>query len=273
MCQFIKIRTFRREHIQIKMNTFLNKLLNQFLLVENLLGIYRNYCIQKKINKILIIAYILVLTLLHTVILYKDEHFLLGGKEFSRIKLMFGGFSVLSYANSVSAVVNGIYYSHVFTSYIKSISRISDYFQNNIHFNDFICTIKNIYRLSIATTVFCMAASLYRSSQILIHYFLMKEDKDMLTFVSVSVSQTFNRFTVIFEKVIMFFVIMVVVQLVKCLNSIIYDIHEKMRNCEISLEEQYKITKEHIQEWVEQYRDLANCCGKLSLGFGRQVYF
>lgn len=244
------------------------KWLDHFLFLEKLLGICRNYHSQKKTKKYFIIFQISVQFMLHTFILINEEHFLLGRQELDPNKLMHGGFAAVCFVNALSSIVAGICYSRAYMSFIRSTSRVFECFQD-----DKFHGLKKIYWFSITCTVLCMLFSLYRSTHIFINYMQMGGDRDMFTLVSGFTLQTLLRFIIKLENIVFFFVIMIVVQLVKCLKSTISEVQERVGRCDISSDEQCDITREQIQEWVELYRDLTNCCEKVTLCFGRQVHF
>ena len=243
------------------------KWLNHFLFLECVLGIYRNYCRQKKTKKFFIILQIFVQMTLHGLILINEETFLLGGKGIDANKLAHGAFSAVSFCNSFSAVTISLCYSNVFMCFVRSFSRVFEYFRED----SFIHDLKKIYWFSVISTIICIPFSFYRSLEILINEIQMEGDTDMFILISVFTSQALIRFMIVFEKILFFFVIMIVVQLVKCLKSAISTVQARIGRCEISFNEQRVLTREQIQGWVELYRDLANCCEKLTLCFGRQV--
>lgn len=234
--------------------------------MENVLGIYRNYCLQKKTTKCYIIFQIIAQNILHSSVVISEAHFLLGvGNDCSKIKFDHALFSFLTYLNYLSSVVTGIYHSRAFGSYFESITRISKCFtEDELNLSSKkTCTLTSAF--IILVVVFCV----YRSAEILLNYLQNDGDTDIIIFSSIFVSQVLIRITIVFQKIMLFVVIIIVVRLTKCLNSLVSAVQERV--CSVGSDGQCLITKLRIQGWIDLYRELTNCCEKLTLCFGRQV--
>lgn len=240
------------------------KCLNNLLFIENLLGIYRNYCNQTKIKKCFIIFQIFVQIILHSINSISVIKLLLKKNEFEQINLIYGIFVTIACVNCVLSIVIGICYSRVFMSYYHSISRISEWFEDDSKFTSFL---KAIYWFSFAFILFSVALVAYRSSEVLVKFSLA----DPLLFFVILTSQTILRLNIILQHLILFVIIMLVVNSLKSLTSLVSVVQKRVRRG-IIWSEQCSITREQIQGWVELYRDLANCCEKVTLCFGRQVF-
>lgn len=190
------------------------KWLNHLLFVENPLGIYRNYCTQKKTMKVFIKFQILVQALLHTMPIIHEVN-LLSEIENSQIKLMFAYFAALSGLNSMSSTVAGTYFSHDFMSFYTSVSCIFQYFYVD---KQLINSLKKFFCVGIAFNIFFIAAAVFRTSQTLI-YFL--PSYSILNLVPIMVSQAIIRCSVIFENLMLFAVTIIVVHLFKSFTSLI----------------------------------------------------
>lgn len=242
------------------------KWLNNLLFVENLLGIYRSYFNQKKHSKFFIIFQIFVQTMLHTLFVILMVYFVIQKNVApTQINLIYCSYAVLGYVTAISAVVTGICYSRSFKSYERSINRVSDFFKDDVKLINYF---KKIYWPSATVMVLFLVFAIYRSVSILIQLNFVWE---LLTIGPILASQSILKITVLFQFVMFFVVIMIVFVLSERLTMSISVVDTKVRNRDISLDEQCNITREQIQGWVELYRDLANCCVKLTVCFGRQV--
>ena len=242
------------------------KYLNNVLLIENFLGIYRNYASQKKIKKFFIIGQLCVQTTLHTVSVIFEIYLLSEGNDNGSIKFIRGCFAFIMYT-SLTFVVASIFYSHAFKSYYDSISRLSQCFEEDKKSNR---NFKRMYWFSITLFFLLFTFAAYRSSVVSKSFPQTKEY--FIIFVPILTSQTILRVTVIFQQVMMYVVEMIMFQLFKCLTSLVSDVQERVERCDISSGEQCDITREQIQGWFELYWELANCCEKVKLCFGRQVF-
>ena len=245
------------------------KWMNYLLCMEYMLGIYRNYCSQTKFKKRLIIFQLLIQNVIHITILIGESYFLVTRHDSSKIKFMSSCFSALTYLNSVSSVLTGVCYSRAFLSYLISVTHVLNCFKDD----KFDRSLKKINWFSIVFTTLSVAFCIFRCVEILRNYVKNNGDTAILIFISIFVSQSFIRITIVFQKIILFVRIMIVVNLTKCMNSMLLAVHGRVESCINSSVQQCDITREQIQGWVEMYRHLSNCCEKLTLCFGRQVHF
>lgn len=244
------------------------KWLNNLLLLENLLGIYRNYYTQKNIKKCFIFFHIFVQTILHTLMTMLQVHLLYTAEPYKLINYIYCVFTISSYFYFLISVLISISYSRDFMLYYESISRVSEYFEND---KKLVTSLKKLYWFSIIFTLLFLTFALYRSFDVILQFYQQNPNTCVYISFSTFLSQVLGRFLILYQNLMFFVVIMIVVFLSKCLNSLISAVKESVGSCDISWDEQCDITKEHIQEWAELYRDLANSCGKVSLSFGRQV--
>lgn len=241
------------------------KWLNSLLFLETLLGIYRNYCCQKKKAKYFIIVKIFFQTMCYSMIVSIKLYFLLGGDVLlDQANIIYAAFSVSAYINCLLSIMTGVCYSRYFMSYYKSIGRLSDWFKNDTKLMQ---SVKKIYWSTIILTLIIVAFVLVRSLEVLKKF----SDKNIFLVILVFLAQMTIRVTILYQQILLFVVIMIVVHLFKSLISLISDVQERVESFDVCSDEQCLITREHIQEWVEMYRDLANCCDKVSLCFGREV--
>lgn len=241
------------------------KWLNKLLYMENFLGIYRKYSSQKNTKKYLIILQIFIQSVLHALVLIFKTQLLLDGKYLSQLKFIYFCFSASGYINFMSTVVISICYSRDFISYYSSISRVSKWFIDD---KKSINSQKKIVCCSIALILISISISVFRSVESLL---LSKVDNFFIIF-PIAVSVIAIRITVIFQYLMFFVAIMIVFEFLKSLTALISVAQERVGSFDISLDEQCHITREQIQGWVELYRDLVNCCNKMTLCFGRQVF-
>lgn len=239
------------------------KLLNHLLFLENILGIYRNHCSQNM--KCLIILHILGQAMFHTIVSIGEQFWLFDGDVSDQKIYIYRYFSIPIYATFLLTVVTSIRYSRDFMSFYTSISRLSNWFKDD---KKLINSLNKIYWLSFSSILCLLMFSIGRSVELLIQ---IKNNKSFLLLVSALVSQAILRITSVFQYIMLFVLIMIVVHLFKCLNSLMMSVHMRVGRCDFSSDEQCDVTTEQIQVWVELYRDLTNCCDKVTLCFGRQV--
>lgn len=241
------------------------KRLNFLLIIENALGIYRNYCNENKTKKCFILFQIFVQTMLHSIMVVGQLYFLLIENQPNYI---LSNFLISGFITALISVVTGINNSQAFLCYIQSMTRVCKRFEKDKKYNK---SVKKLYWFSIIFTLLSFAFSAFRTLDLFLHFKPKDHDLFVTLFVPFFISQFFTRFTLLFEKLVMFVLIMIVVNLSECINSLTSSVQDRVEGCDISSDEQCYITREQIQEWVELYQDLANSCNKLSLCFGRQV--
>ncbi|PZC84639.1 hypothetical protein B5X24_HaOG200759 [Helicoverpa armigera] len=244
------------------------KLLNYLLFVENILGVHRKYNIQNKIKKYLIIFQIVIQTTFHAItliseiyLLFKEEKW----KNYIDINVIKSCYAVTAHINAISAVLTGICYSQSFLSYLDSITRVSDSFQDD---RKLAKSLKKMYYLSISLMFLSISFVMYRVKEYLKRFSYMHP----LIVVPVVVSQFFIRSTLIVQPLILFTIIMIVAHLFRSFNYFISVVNKRARSVD-SLSEENDITREEIQNWVELYRDLENSCENVAIFFGHQYFF
>lgn len=239
--------------------------------MENFIGIYRNYCNQTKIKKCCIVFHIIfVQTLFYTCIVFGDVYFLLNVDISNHTKLTFAyyGFILSSLATCLLDIMCGIFYSRDFTSYIDSIKRVTECFKDD---KKLINHLNKLHWFGIICTVLSIAFAVFRSLDTILTIKYLAQDKFVFVSVLVFVSKFLIKFAILFQQIMMFTFIVIVVLLSKCFHSFLSVVQKIVGSCDITLGVQCDITKEQIQSWVELYRELVNCCEKVTLCFGRQV--
>lgn len=219
---------------------------------------------QKKIKKYFIFSQIFIQTTLHLTALVIELNMLLGGDNHDQIKLIRSFFAIVLCVNSMIYVVTGICYSRDFMSYLTSIKRVSESFEDHKNLKN---TLKKLYRVSIILIIFAAAFVTYRSTEFSKSFTHTK----MEVFFLILISQTIAKVTGVFQHIMLFVFVMIVVYLFKCLISMISAVRDRVKSSDVSSAGQCDIKRELIQGWVELYRDLVNCCKKLTLCFGCQV--
>ena len=236
------------------------KCFNLLLLLENFFGIFRNYCCQKNLKKCLIVFQIVTQTILYTIVIIYELSLLLGD-DYNQINLVLAGFSTSGYLCSLASVVSGICYSHSFQSYYRSCSRVSEWFKDN---KMLMKSSKKASMLSVGFILYSGAFATFRS----VDTYLKFSHLNPVVLSILLVAHTLTRMSVVFEHYMLFFVIMIVVQLFKCLTSLVSDVQGRVGR----YEEHRVITREQIQGWRELYQDLAMCCEQVRLCYGQQVF-
>ncbi|PZC84628.1 hypothetical protein B5X24_HaOG200748 [Helicoverpa armigera] len=244
------------------------KLIKNLLFGENMLAIYRTYDCQNRLMKCFIIIHILILILLNTFIVSLELYYLFDLGEPDQMSVVFCGFSIASYVNTLSSIMSGIYFSSGFLSFMKSITFISESFKNDT------IVIKSEKRLrwfSLLILTFPFGLFLIRLQEVLKKF----KDLNLMILIPIVVSQTFTRMTLLYQPIVFFIVISTVVIYFKCLNRLISIATDSLKICRLrsGLHGECDLGRDQIEGWVELYRDLANCCEKVSICFGRQFSF
>ena len=203
----------------------------------------------------------------HGVLLIIDMQFLLRRDiNIFQLKIVYVFFSASAHVNFVSSVMSGICYSRAFMSYYRSISLVSKRFQDDPkRTRSFI----KIFWFSLAVTLLSTFIAVFRGATVVIN---SSQTDSLLLLCPTLISLALVRITIVIQYFMFYVVIMIVVQLLKCLDSLVSDVQERVGTSNISSDEQYSITREQIQEWVELYQNLSNCCENVALCFGRQVF-
>lgn len=215
-------------------------------------------------KKCLIIFQIVTQTVFHSILIVYELNLLLGDVAYNQINMVLAGFSTTAYLSSVTSVMTGICYSCAFQSYYRSFSRVFEYFKDDKKLK------KSLKKASVFSIAFIFYSILFATFRSVDNY-LKFSYLNPLILVAFLVSQTLTRISVVFEHLMLFVVVVFVVYLFKCLTSSVTVVQESIERCDITLNERCDITREQVQEWVEVYRDLANCCDQVMLCFGQQV--
>ena len=242
--------------------------LNNLMSLEILIGVLRKYCIQKKIKKRILLFHMFVQIIFHTVTVILEIYVLLIADLYKKITHIYSIFSITSYLFFILSVVIGISYSREFVSFYESVCRISERFEGD---KKLINSLKKLYWFSITFILLSLTFAVCRSFFIVKNFDQIYHETYMYYAALIFLSQVVLRFTILFQNLMFFIVIMIVVLLTKSLNSMISTVKESVGSSGISSGDQCSITSEQIQGWIEMYRDLGNSCGKLSLCYGRQV--
>lgn len=244
--------------------------LNRFLVFGYLLGEYRNYSHQKSSRRILIFLQIFLQTTLNFITVLYELYILLRG-EIIQMNVIYSIFVVSSFATATVSVVSSISCCDSFISYAERINRIYQRFGNDTPVST------SLNRLSFVTvflTLFSIVFAMLRSGTVIIKFLEINNDIKPIEFTTVFFSQSLVRLTIFYRNILTFIVIMFIVILSKSFNSLIKSVQDKLGEVSAVNENQsYEliITKEVIQEWLDLYLDLANCCEKVMECFGRQV--
>ena len=241
------------------------KWLNILLYVENFFGIYRNYCSQTQIKKYLIIVQIFVLTLLYTLLTVYRVYLLLGKNDFNQMELIFISFGLTTYVDCLSSVVTGICYSDAFMSYLTSVSHASECLKDD---KKLINILKKIFFSGISFITVSFLFSVYRSTEGFQTYL---PSVSLVSLIPLVLLQAVIRTTVVLQHLMLYVVIMLVVHLTSSLTSLVLAVQVRVGRSDVSSDERYDIRREKIQEWVQLYRELVNCCEKVTFCFGSQV--
>ena len=249
--------------LQTEMSPF--KWFNILLFIEKFFGIYRNYCSQTQIKKYLIIVQIFVLTLLYTLLTMYRVYLLLKKKYFDQMEIIFISFGLATYVDCVSSVVSGICYSNAFVSYLTSVSHASEYLKDD---KKIIKILKKIFYSSISFITVSFLFSVYRTTESFQKYL---PSVSLVPLIPLLLLQAIIRTTVVLQHLMLYVVIMIVVHLTNSLSLLVSAVKVRVGRSDVSSDEQNDIRREKIQEWVQLYRELVNCCEKVTFCFGSQV--
>lgn len=244
--------------------------INRFLVFGYLLGEYRNYSHQKRSRRILIFLQIFLQTILNFITVLYELYILLRG-EIIQMNVIYSIFVVTSFATATMSVVSSISRSDSFISYAESINRIYQRFGNDTTVST---SLKRLSFVTVFLTLFSIVFAMLRSGTVIIKFLEMNADIKPIEYTTVFFSQSLVRLTIFYRNILTFIVIMFVVIMSKSFNSLIKSVQDKLGEVNAKNEDQsYEliITKEVIQEWLDLYLDLANCCEKVMECFGRQV--
>lgn len=238
-------------------------LFRNLLVFEKLSGVHRDFDVQSKTRQYFIILHVFCLTSLHTaVLIYKLYMFILRG-GLSATTFIYCGFSITSYSHSVCCMLSAIYCSYAFMSYLKSISTFFDLFKDDTILN---VSIKRVYWTCVTYIVIVSVYILYRSFEIGFTF----SNLSMFNYYPSLASQFVVRMSIILQQVLMTYVILIIFYCSNCFYSRILEVLDRLEVCEINSGERF-ITREQIERWVELYRDLVNCCERVTPCFGWQV--
>ena len=217
------------------------KWLDKLLFVENVLGIYRSYCNQKKITKYLIIFQVSVQTILHAVLLLSQVIFLTINDAYKKpINLTYCGYAISAFVTATPSVFTGIIYSRAFQTYLENITRVFETFKDDKH-KKLINSLKKLYWLSVILVSFFVVFGVLRSIDVILRHIKLSYP---LYVCSIMVSQSLLRTTVLFSYLMFFVTIMIVYHLSKCLTSLVSDVQERVGRSDINSDEECDITKE-----------------------------
>ncbi|PZC84640.1 hypothetical protein B5X24_HaOG200760, partial [Helicoverpa armigera] len=241
------------------------KLFKYLLVFENILGIYRNYGNKNRKVKCLIIFQILVQTIYHIINVSGELYYLLQ-KRLSTQTFIELGFVLSANINASVTLVSGFLYSREFQKFHRTISLISERFK---HEKSLKRSLKTLFYVTGIITGFLITSVILRAREVYVRHYSFS---DALLVNFMFLPQLFTRLTLTYQLIITYVYVMVVVNLVKCFNSLISDGQRKVsRNTSVLVNCGCDVTKEQIQDWVELYQEFSNCCEDVTICHGWQA--
>lgn len=234
-------------------------MLDMVLLIEGILGVCRTYCRQKKTKKIIITLHLSLLVVLHTVLFLVQVYHLLPDNEYNQLNIIHCGFATSAYLTYMSAVITAIWYDKAYTSYDESINRLFKKFKDEKKLSD---ADKKAYWVFLFMIILAISFAGFRS----IELNTLIPRAHPLAKASIIMSLCVLRVTIVFEYLMFFIANMTLITFCKYQNSLISAAQKRLK-----FDVKCDIKKEEIQDWVDQYRDLVNCCQMVTKFCGGQV--
>lgn len=248
--------------VTILTNMTSRTMLKYLLNINTLLGVHWNYCIRTKIQKYLIIFHTFVSLSVHTFVVF-EEVYLAWTRETAEV-IIYCAFAISAYFTLAPSFVTAIYRSHIFVSFLDSTDRLAAFFKDE---RKVVKPINVTYWSTIIITIVTVACAILKT----IDFTIVFTNRGGAFVFFVIMTQVILRTTIAFQYITFFVAIALVVKYTKRLTESIKRVERIARCYDMDVEDKNMIKKEIIQEWAQVYLDLANCCEKVSLCFGRQV--
>uniref|UniRef100_A0A2H1VB37 SFRICE_009787 n=1 Tax=Spodoptera frugiperda TaxID=7108 RepID=A0A2H1VB37_SPOFR len=233
-------------------------MLDMVLLIEGILGVCRTYCRQKKTKKIIITLHLSLLVVLHTVLFFLQVYHLLPDNDYNQLNIIHCGFATSAYLTYMSAVITAIWYDKAYTSYDESINRLFKKFKDEKKLSD---ADKKAYWVFLFMIILAISFAGFRSVEL--NTLIPRAHPLAKAYIIMSLCVL--RVTIVFEYLMFFIANMTLITFCKYQNSLISAAQKRLK-----FDVKCDIKKEEIQDWVDQYRDLVNCCQMVTKFCGGQ---
>nr|XP_053626054.1 uncharacterized protein LOC128683957 [Plodia interpunctella] len=248
------------------------KILDTFVLIENIVCIYRNFSVKSMTSKIFVSLRISIEVTLTTFVYVWNLMNLYSGMYDNRLRIIFQTFSFLS---SMVMIFNGLLFSKTFVSLTKNIQHV---YIINLGNNTLITTIKKIkIALLVQGTIYItsrliLSGSVWRS--VIYHLY----DEKIVTVHNIynlligALYGTWVQTRSIIEFAVFFALIFIIGSLFKILNERVVMTLNELDNLEHKNKTDI-IKVSTVKEWVIVYRHLLDSCKQLHTCFAIQVKY
>lgn len=237
---------------------------------ENVLGVYRNYNMFDKRDKIMILLRTVMEILINFIILAEFTGLVFEVTKSSEIlKIYVALFHVVYFFNNTASFVCGIYFSSSYQAFVTNFRAVQHSSQNE-------STYKNLKIFFITAIFVIILLGLGRAVLTVVEYsvLLNKEFWPHDAWLALLVTYVEIRFLI--EHLVLVIQITMIKHLLKCLNKSVLNQKINYNSTQINegvntVNKNNKLMIQTVKEWALKYNCLKRCAEELTLCFRHQV--